>query len=383
MMAESGKIEVRVVDTFNGFLSLKDEWDKLVKNSTYPFFYCSHGWFKIVLEDLENEKPDICILTAVSEDEIIGIAPLMKHGSRMYGISVNKIEFIRNVYSPSCNFIIKKGISSSDSEDIIGEFLDFAINKTKNWDILEINSFPVENENYSFLKNSISGRRLIYTDIFHHGNHFLECNGLTAEEYTRSLSGVVLKNAPSKKMKRLIESGEIKCKHYINEDIKKHFAEYIKIYKKSWKPEETSIDFLKKLTDYSSSEAELCLSFVYMSNIPIAAQFWIIHDHIAYAQKVCFEEDCRYLSPGTWLTLEVIKYLMSNKNLIEIDFLKGDEPYKQYWMRSRRIRNIITVYNRSSIKGFLFYIFKDKILVWCKKRPVLYKIVKNGIKNRR
>ena len=54
--------------------------------------------------------------------------------------------------------------------------------------------------------------------------------------------------------------------------------------------------------------------------------------------KLAHDEAEASLSPGTLLTAAIIERLMKQEELTEIDFGRGDDPYKQLWTGYRRQR---------------------------------------------
>lgn len=367
-------IEIKQIFKYDEFLNLRDDWDNLLKKSIYPSFYLTHGWFKIVLEGIKD-KYELCILTAWLNNELLGIAPFMKKKSKLYGINVCKLEFVCNVYTPINNFIIKQ---EANVAFVIDAFLHYLIKNTSKWDILELGKYPVECGSYSKIKDSLRGLNCHQTDNFHFGNWYLNVNGMTADEYVTSRSNMVRNNAPNRIMKRLIRSGEIEQRIVTDvQEINKYFSDYIFVFERSWKPKETSLAFLKKLVIYANKEARLLLGFIYRNNIPIATQIWIIYNSFVYIQKLHYSEEEKRISAGTLLTLNLMKYVLSCNGVKEVDYLRGDEPYKQYWMSDRRERRIITIFNFHTIKGKCFYVLKSKIMPRLKRNTPILKLLVN------
>ena len=70
----------------------------------------------------------------------------------------------------------------------------------------------------------------------------------------------------------------------------------------------------------------------------MAAQYWIVTGGKACLLKLAHTEDHRAASPGTVLTAMAIGRLLEDGTLKELDFGRGDDPYKCLWVGRRRQR---------------------------------------------
>ena len=64
--------------------------------------------------------------------------------------------------------------------------------------------------------------------------------------------------------------------------------------------------------------------------------------------KLAHDEADKAASPGTVLTAMMIRHMLSEESVVEIDFGRGDDPYKRLWTSRRRQRvGVELVYPRS------------------------------------
>ena len=68
----------------------------------------------------------------------------------------------------------------------------------------------------------------------------------------------------------------------------------------------------------------------------VAAQIWLLANGIATVVKLAHDEAANAASPGTVLTAHMIRHMLETEHAREIDFGRGDDPYKQGWVRARR-----------------------------------------------
>ena len=74
--------------------------------------------------------------------------------------------------------------------------------------------------------------------------------------------------------------------------------------------------------------------------------------------KLAHDEDQKSLSPGTLLTAHMIKQLIK-EGIDEIDFGRGDDPYKRLWAGYSRERIGLFVANPRTIHGLVTLVAHD------------------------
>lgn len=113
---------------------------------------------------------------------------------------------------------------------------------------------------------------------------------------------------------------------------------YESVYARSWKQPEPSPDFNAALLPRAAAAGVLRLGVVWAGTEAIAAQYWTVTDGIATVLKLAHDDAWRALSPGTVLTAHMIQQLITADGVQELDFGRGDDPYKQSWAGMRRQR---------------------------------------------
>lgn len=109
---------------------------------------------------------------------------------------------------------------------------------------------------------------------------------------------------------------------------------------RSWKPHEPSPDFDGVLMRALAAAGSLRLGVLREGEEPVAAQYWAL-DHggrRATVLKLAHVEERRAASPGTALTAMMIRGLIEEDGVGELDFGRGDDDYKRLWVGSRRQR---------------------------------------------
>ena len=115
-------------------------------------------------------------------------------------------------------------------------------------------------------------------------------------------------------------------------------AAYESVYGRSWKEPEPFPRFNAALIQATARMGLLRLGVWSIDDTPIAAQFWIREGQCATILKLAHDESRKDLSPGTVLTALMIRHLLEREGVTELDFGRGDDPYKQGWVAERRQR---------------------------------------------
>lgn len=121
------------------------------------------------------------------------------------------------------------------------------------------------------------------------------------------------------------------------EDIGTALAAYEAVYARSWKDEEPFPSFNPVLLPLLAQAGVLRLAVLWRGALPIAAQYWTVDGEVATVLKLAHDEAAKGLSPGTVLTAVMIRALLA-EGVRALDFGRGDDPYKQGWVRERRQR---------------------------------------------
>lgn len=138
--------------------------------------------------------------------------------------------------------------------------------------------------------------------------------------------------------------------------IEQAIAAFQDVYSASWKQTEPYPDFVPSLIHRLSAIGMLRLGIARVKEKAIAAQLWTVGQNKACIYKVAYDEAFAAYSPGTILTSHILQHVIEHDDVKEVDFLIGDDKYKQIWMSDRRERWGIVAYNSKTIFGLALLI---------------------------
>jgi hypothetical protein len=119
-------------------------------------------------------------------------------------------------------------------------------------------------------------------------------------------------------------------------------ADYARVRAASWKPDEPFPEFDGALMRVVAGLGLLRLGVLRAraDGVPLAAQYWILDrgGRRATVLKLAHVQADRSASPGTVLTARMVRHLLAEDGVSELDFGRGDDAYKQAWVNVRRQR---------------------------------------------
>jgi CelD/BcsL family acetyltransferase involved in cellulose biosynthesis len=350
----------QVVDDLQEFEKLRNVWDNLAEKHDSYFPFLCFDWFKVWLKHFLKDNK-LFVLLLCNKDEIKMIAPLFIKKEKVKGINVRKIKFIGNLYSPIQTFLFQE-TDSELKEKNVDSVLKFLCQMNQRWDVIDLQSVPVENGTFNLLQKAVSkiDFRTVENTCFY--NWYTDGISYTSALYFKNRSRN-LRASIKKNFKKAKDTGSLKFNILMNNnDLHKHIDLYFGVYQKSWKQREgLGPDFLSEWIKITSQRGWLRFGIVSLNDSPISAGFAVVCNRHVYLQKSSYDKNYSSFGPGSiWLS-EMIKYAIDNDSVSEIDFLKGNEEYKKLWAEKIRERKGIYIFN-NNLKGKILYLLMHSIL---------------------
>ncbi len=135
--------------------------------------------------------------------------------------------------------------------------------------------------------------------------------------------------------------------------LERGIAAFQSVYAASWKRAEPYPDFVPGLIRTCAGRGWLRLGIAWLNGEAIAAQIWIVANGKADIYKLAYDEKHKVHAAGTLLTAMLMQHVIDKDRVVEVDYLIGDDAYKQSWVSHRRERWGLVAYNPKSISGLL------------------------------
>ena len=115
-------------------------------------------------------------------------------------------------------------------------------------------------------------------------------------------------------------------------------AAFNQVYGKSWKQAEPHPEFFESLARTYAKQGRLRLGVAWLSEQPIAAQWWTVNKGVAEIHKLAYDEAFKDIGAGTVLTAMLMEHVLDHDHATVVDYLIGDDAYKRQWMNHRQER---------------------------------------------
>lgn len=332
-MSEEKSVEGRTWNTCS-LMEFKcfSEWDQLPQSSDALFaharkdsLFFSRQWFEnLVATALEYDQSMLLACVIEETDNVLAVLPLIKCDNKkwtslhhrytsLYALLMvdnNQQEVIR---------CLAKGLSQ----------LPF--------DSLSLRPVADDDENMNNLQFALESSGLSCNRYTRFLNWFHRLQGQTFSDYMAARPSRV-RNTIARKQRKLERDHGYEIRLHTGNDVQQAMSDYFTVYKASWKRSEPYKEVVEGLTNTFSKLAWTRLAILYIEEQPVAAQLWFVVHKKAGIFKLAYDETWKQYSPGSILTQYLMEYVIDADKVEEIDFLTGNDRYKQDWMSERRRR---------------------------------------------
>ena len=336
----SGAGEIPLVTNIEGFARGRyDLSDFLPKDN----FEVSIDWFDLLQKQIYPDDRGVRYYFVTEQNRPRTILPLRLSTKGR----VRTIEALGNFYTSLYTPLLTQGSELIDLQPM----LTSATREHGGAHAMRFAPMDPESPAYKGLINELQAIGWIPFRFFCFGNWYLKVE-FDWEGYLKTRSANLRSTIKRMNKKFAAEGGTLEVVSK-PEDVERAIAAYQEVYSASWKIPEPYPDFVPSLIRQLSSAGMLRLGIARLQEKAIAAQLWIAGQDRAAIYKVAYDEAYAAYSPGTLLTSYLLQHVIESDKVKEVDFLIGDDKYKQIWMSDRRERWGIMAYNPRTLIGFV------------------------------
>jgi CelD/BcsL family acetyltransferase involved in cellulose biosynthesis len=253
-----------------------------------------------------------------------------------------------NYYTALYSPVIKAGLKPSDVLPLVTAVRDAGRRSS----LLTFAPMDPDSEGYAALWSAFQFAGLMPFRFFCFGNWYLRCAGLSWPAYLASRNSG-LRNTIKRMSKKFVADGGTFEIVMTPDRLADGVAAFQHVYAASWKQAEPYPDFVPGLIETCLRRGWLRLGVGRLNGLPVAAQLWIVSHGRAEIYKVAYDEAFKHYSPGTLLTAHLMQHVLEQDRVSEVDYLIGDDRYKETWMDHRRERWGLIAYNPKTFGGLL------------------------------
>lgn len=361
-------MKTKIIKTTEELVSIKNEWNALLKNSYKDVVQLTHEWIITWWNSFGNGNQLNVIAVYGENGQLVGIAPMMRANSRYRGVNITKTCLMANGQSPSSNFIVSK----ENSGEIIKAILDY-LKGHSDTDIIEFTKLDTNSQTYSIALdylNMNSNRFGIKDNI---EAPFISINS-DWEAFLSNKSQRFRKSLRNK-INRANKSGGISIeKIQINDSNNPAIQEMFAVSGKSWKRQEGtditsnphSKNFYIEICDRLGPQGIISLWLLRKEGIPIAIEFHLTYNNVVYPIRADYDESFSDLSPGSVLEYNIIKTLFDEGKIKEYNTCGHTYNYLMNWSDDTRKHANIEIFSKN-YKSYGLYNLEYKLIPFLRK----------------
>lgn len=337
-----------VVRTYQGIPDLSPDATRLLGEHGRQNVEFSPEWFSNLQQAVFGSDPGVRYYVT----EIAGVPSAILPLRLARRGPIREIESLANYYTSLYAPVLAPGRTALD----LLPLLKLATRDHGDAHVMRFSPMDPDSAAYEALMTALRTCGWVPFRFFHFGNWFLKVD-CTWPEYLSRREGKLRSTIRRMTRKFVADGGElaILTDPTLIEPAIKAFSD---VYALSWKKPEPYPDFVPGLIRWLAAKGELRLGIARLAGRPIAAQVWTVSHGKAHIFKLAYDEAFARFSPGTLLSARLMEHVIDRDGVQEVDYLIGDDEYKQSWMSHRRERWGIIAFNPRTLIGMILFVWE-------------------------
>ena len=307
------------------------DWDQLPASAEALFdrgeeisLFFSRRWFATLAEHALDTGQQVLLACVVDQGRVVAALPLRGDGSGAW--------HALSTFYTSLFTLLLSDENQPAAVDCLAEGLG-----TLPLQSLRLEPVADDDPGIRLLQQAMEKNGFENHRLFHFVNWSHRLHGDSFEQYFAGRP-TWLRNTIARKGRKLQREHECEIRLYTAKELEPALTDYGAVYKASWKGGERFSDFVPALVHTTAAAGWLRLGILYIDGQPAAAQIWFVVHGKASIFRLVYDERWQRYSPGSILTSHLMEHVIDQDRVRSIDFLTGDERYKQDWMSERKER---------------------------------------------
>lgn len=305
-------------------------WDQLPESANALFaqakrdsLFLSRPWFENLAAALNGDET-MALACVVAGDRVMAILPLLK-GAGAIGYA------LKHRYTPLYSLLL----ADEDQPQVLACLVE----GLGQWPLAGLLLEPVaDNDRHlAGLQAGMEAAGFGCERLFRFYNWYLRVQGQSYAEYMAARPAQ-LRNTIARKKRKLEREHGYEIRLFTGDAVTAKMPDYYAAYTASWKANEQYAGFVDDMVARFSNAGWSRLAVLYIKGQPVAAQLWFVGHGKASIFRLSYDKAWKPYSPGSILTSFLMEYVIDTDKVEEIDFLTGNDTYKQDWMSDRRER---------------------------------------------
>ena len=310
---------------FTEWGQLPDSADALFAEAEKDSVFFSRPWLEELVSNTLEKGHSLALACVVERDRVLALLPLINRDNR------GNFQSLGHLYTSLYSVLL-----AEDGQADVLKCLVLGLNRLPVYS-LRLDPAAENDRKLSGLQQALESAGFVCHRHFRFYNWLHRLHGQSFEDYMAARPSRVRNTIARKQRKREREHG-FTIRLFTDENLRKGLEDYQAVYKQSWKANELYESLIEDLVHSFSSRGWLRIAILYIEKTPVAAQFWFVAHGKASIFKLVHDDAWKQYSPGSILTHYLMEHVIDTDKVKEIDFLTGNDAYKQDWMSERRQR---------------------------------------------
>jgi len=297
--------------------------DSLFEQAEAKSMFLTREWFETLYANVFDDDQSLLLASVVDEGSVVALLPLIGENERRQSLS--------HAYTALYSLLLAEQRQTEILACLVEGLSQIPVHS------LQLSPVADDDSKLSSLQQALESSGYEHHRHFFFYNWFHRPQGQSFDEYMDDRPAK-LRNTIARKRRKLEREHEYTLRLFKDDEIKQGLIDYHTAYTASWKANEQQVALLDALAINLSVRGWTRLGVLYIDGKPTAAQLWFVVGGTASIFRLAYDEDWKRYSPGSILTAYLMQYVIDIDKVEEIDFLTGNEPYKQDWMSVRRQR---------------------------------------------
>lgn len=326
MIREYPALNIKFV-CYTDWHQLPDSANALFERAAKDSLFFSRQWLARVTTESANDGETLLLACVVSAGTVMAILPLMQSPIKTW-------YSVKHGYTALFSLLL----ASDDQQNVLACLAQGLSQLPFTGVLLE----PVakDDNNMIAFQHAMESAGFRCDHTFRHYNWIYRVQGESFADYMVARPARV-RNTIARKQRKLEREHGYEIRLYTGDETLPAMTDYYAIYCASWKANEQNEAFLKDIVESFSKAGWTRLAILYVKGKPVAAQLWFVHHGKANVFRLAYDDTWRHYSPGSILTRFLMQHVIDTDKVEEIDYLTGNDFYKQDWMSERRERYVL------------------------------------------
>lgn len=364
--SRAAALRVEVIRDQAALLAMGHEWDALVERAGIDHPFLRHDWVCSWWECFGSGK-ELYVVAVRAGEQLIGLAPLMRTRSRMYGLPVRRLELIANDHTPRFDLVIADG-----ADEVYVEIVNHLSTQAPSWDVVMLPELPGTSRTVAVLQR-LAHAKSMRSGVWVAGSSPKISLAGSFDAFMATLSAN-RRATLRKRMRRLQQLGPVAIEVVGDvAELPEALQDGMRIEAAAWKgaagtaiaSDQHVRRFYSQIAERAAKSKTLQLLFLKVAGKRIAFAYCLRQGRTLYLLKTGYDPEYAEHSPFNVLMQLTIEAAFRD-GIETFDLLGSDDPWKVAWTSLRTERLWLFLY-RNTLAAQIIYCIKAVMVPWLKR----------------